>query len=291
MFTIADSFQDLLSELEPSEGAVDSAEGHIASIRSRLEKTFDISKTMRVGSYARDTFIEGQSDVDMFAVIRRDNVRWGDRYTASTTVLDRVRGALEDRFSATHIRRDGQAVVIRFTDGNVDVVPAVFARWSDDKHPVYGIPDGSGGWLETSPSLHNAYLRRADHTAGGKLRGTARLLKFWRHCRSPEIPLSSFYIEMVLAADEVCPTAKSYAWCVANAYRALARRECRAIRDPKGVSGLIPGVGTEVQRARALDAVRYARDHAQLALDARRDDDIDEARRQWDLVFNSEFPW
>jgi predicted nucleotidyltransferase len=291
MATIADSFRILLSDLAPSDGSIDAAEGHIASIRARLEKHFDLSKTMRVGSYSRDTFLEGKSDVDMLAVVRRDDIRWGDDYTSSTTVLDRVREALEGRYRTTHIRRDAQAVVVNFSDNRVDIVPAVFARWSESKHPVYEIPNGTGGWMETSPTLHNAYLRRADTTAGGKLRGTARLLKFWRHCRSPEIPLSSFYIEMVLAADGVCPIGKSYAWCVANAFGTLARRECRAIRDPKGISGLIPGVKTDAQRVLALNAVRYARDHALAALKARRDDDIDEARRQWDLVFNSEFPW
>ena len=145
--------------------------------------------------------------------------------------------------------------------------------------------------MKTSPELHNAYIKQEDAASGGKIRGTARLLKFWRECRNPRVPLSSFHIEMVLASTGICKGIKSYADCVTEVLQNLAARDCRAMQDPYGISGYIPAVESESQRESALVSVRYSRDHAKDALQADRWNDLNEARRQWDIVFNTKFPW
>jgi len=291
MMTIADSFQDLLASIEPSSTIGDTAAGRIRSIRSRLEQAFDLKKLETVGSYSRGTFIRNSSDLDVFAVISRDDVRWGSEYKSSTTILNRIREELEDRFWNTSVYRNAQAVVVGFNDCTVDVVPAFFSRTTERGWPVYYMPDGAGGWMETSPGLHNAYIRQEDIAAAGKLRGTARLLKFWRQCRSPDVPISSFHIEMILASEGVCKGAKSYAICALGILQRLADRGCRALQDPLRVSGYISAVRTENQIAGALASVRYSRDHAAAAVAAANSGDVAEARRQWDIVFNGAFPW
>jgi hypothetical protein len=76
--------------------------------------------------------------------------------------------------------------------------------------PMYAIPDGSGGWIKTSPAQHNAFIRQRDESPRGKLRRVAQLIKIWRQWRSPRVPLSSFHIEMVLASKNLCLGVKSY---------------------------------------------------------------------------------
>ncbi len=290
MSTISESFMMLLDRIAPLQSEVDAANGHAATIRTRLETSYNLKKFQVVGSYSRGTFIRGISDVDVFAVVARDDVRWGDSYKNSGTVLDNLKRDLEGRFWNTKIYRDVNAVVVEFGDCHVDVVPAFYAGATPKGWPLYSIPDGIGGWMQTSPECHNAYIKQEDDAAGGKIKGTARLLKFWRDCRAPRVPVSSFQIEMVLASTGICRGVKSYADCVTEVLQNLAQRECRALQDPLGISGNIACVKSESQREAALASVRYSRDHAKSALSAMVYD-LAEARRQWDIVFNGKFPW
>lgn len=282
--TVAEMFQQLLEDSEVSDSLSSAADLHIASIRGRLKQSFRLKKLEKVGSFARGTFVPGFSDVDVFAVISRDDARWGDGYMSSSTVLKQFREELADRFPNTDIGRDGQAIVVGFRDCEIDVVPAIYGYSTTSGWPVYSMPDGSGGWMETSPGYHGWYLRGADTTARGKLRRAARLLKIWRVCRS--LSISSFYIEMVMAHEEICNGPRTYRECVAHALACLNARKCQKLRDPIGISGLIPAAKTERQIQGAINAVRYSAGHAVAALEAEANGDTNEALRQWGIVFN-----
>jgi len=183
------------------------------------------------------------SDTDLLAVFRKTAFTWGDSLINSDTALDKVRVALAERYPYSNVYRDGIAIAVSFSDGrHVDVVPAVFDTFFKEKWPVYLIADGAGGWMPTSPALYDAYLANANKESGGKLTYVAQLMKFWRECRDPRIPISSFHIEMVLAYEDVCKGVKPYSECMLEILRSLARRECRAMRDPYGIAGNIPAV-------------------------------------------------
>jgi hypothetical protein len=290
--TISESFQLLISRIQPTENELRAARQHLATIRTRLETEFEVSKCFPIGSFSRDTSIRGFSDTDLLAVFRKAVFTWGDNLINSDTALEKVRQALAERYPNSDVYKDGIAIAVSFSDGrHVDVVPGVFDSMYREKWPVYLIPDNSGGWMQTCPSLYDAYLSGANTESGGKLIYVAQLMKFWRECRDPRIPLSSFHIEMVLAYELVCKGVKSYATCMLEILRSLARRECRAMRDPYGIAGNIPAVKTANQRERALASVVNSRDHAESAVNADSWNDINEARRQWDIVFNGKFPW
>lgn len=289
---ISESFQLLISRIQPLETELQAARQHLATIRTRLETEFEVSKCFPIGSFARGTSIRGFSDTDLLAVFRKTVFTWGDNLINSDTALEKVRVALAERYPNSDVYKDGIAIAVSFSDGrHVDVVPGVFDSMFKEKWPVYLIPDGSGIWMQTSPSLYDAYLSDANTASGGKMIYVAQLMKFWRECREPRIPLSSFHIEMVLAYEEVCKGVKSYADCMLEILRSLARRECRAMRDPYGIAGNIPAVKTASQRERALASVTNSRDHAESAVSADLRSDLAEARRQWDIVFNTKFPW
>jgi hypothetical protein len=152
------------------------------------------------------------------------------------------------------------------------------------------MPDGGGGWMPTNPEVHGAYLRRANLASGGKLRRTVQLLKYWRECREPRIPLSSFHLEIVLASEQVCTGAQTYAQCLASAWQVLADRACRSMRDPLQIAGLIPSAKTLAQQEQVLRSVLFARDHAVAAHNAEDDGDYQEALRQWNIIYNGYFP-
>jgi predicted nucleotidyltransferase len=290
--TISESFQELIRRIQPLAREVQAARQHLATIKTRLQTVFEVSQCRTIGSFARDTSIHGFSDTDLLAVFRRTAFTWGGSLINSNTALDNVRAALLARYPSSNIYRDGIAIAIAFSDGHrVEVVPAVFQNMYRGKWPVYLIPTGDGRWMSTCPSLYDAYISGGNREAGGKLIAVAQLMKFWRECREPRIPLSSFHIEMILASEAVCKGVKSYAVCMLDILRSLARRECRAMQDPYEIAGNVPAVKTPNQREAAFASVAHSRDHAGSALSTGFNRDIQEARRQWDIVFRNQFPW
>lgn len=289
--SVSTSFSKLIDRVQPTEVEIQNAVQHSKQIKTRLEQSYNLKKLFSAGSFPRQTYIHSSSDLDLFAVFARDDMRWGDSYVRSSTALDKLRRDLEARYPASAVYRDVHAIVVSFSDGvKVDVVPSTFHKVAQNNWPIYRMPDGDGNWMQTSPELHAKYIKEADVKSGGKLRRTAQLMKFWRECRSPKVPLSSFHIEMLLAWSRICEGAKAYADCVNELLQLLAQRECQGFRDPLQITGNIGATRSLQERELSLRSIVYSRDHAKDALRAERHGDLPEAKRQWDIVFNGQFP-
>jgi hypothetical protein len=281
------NFGALLRRLEPSDTELSAARKHVMTVRRRLATSFEVVKVMPIGSHRRRTAIATYSDFDLMVVLRRDAAKWGGNLIMSSTLLNKVRSDLQDRYVRTDVRADQQAVVIGFASGQkpLDVVPALFLRFNNGR-PVYAIPDGSGDWLESSPEAHNAYFAATEERSGNKLSRTTRLMKCWKYSRARPVPLLSFHLDMLLAASDICLGVKSYPQIVYEAFRLLDDRECRALRDPVGIAGAIYAARTEAQWEELSKAVAYGLYHSRAALLAQQARDFSEANRQWDIVFN-----
>lgn len=290
---VAIAFNKLVNAVQPTSISIEKGRLHASTIKARLSSSFTVSKSIFIGSTSRDTAIRSTSDVDLLVVLKRDEARWGGNLVNSNTIVNRVRNDLSARFRATTVRRDGQAIVIQFGQGSepVDVVPAIFHEFRGSaRAPVYLIPRGDGAWMETAPEAHQRYLVQKNNQSSGKLRRTIKLLKHWRASRADSIPLSSIHLELLLASESVCVGAKSYSTCIAEAFDSLRRRECRGLRDPVGVAGVLYAVNTQAQHDRLRSAIEYAADHANRAVHAEVRKDWSEALRQWNIVFNGAFP-
>jgi Second Messenger Oligonucleotide or Dinucleotide Synthetase domain len=293
------AFGVLLRRIEPRPGDTEVYLSHEKTVKRRLETVFQSNRLIRIGSYSRESAIRYTSDVDLMLVLKRDEARWGGRMMSSTTVLNRVRNQLSARYWQTDVGRDGQAIVVRFRGNQypVDVVPAVYSHHGNitnfdgsvKNYPIFLIPDGDGDWLETSPLAHNKYIRDANAASGGKLKRTAKLIKYWRRCRQPHIPLNSFYTELLLAKEDICVGAKSYALCLNNSLAELANRACRQLQDPLGISGLIKAAYTDRMQEQSADAALASAQRAYNAVMAERAGDLREAVRLWEIVFNHKF--
>lgn len=287
---VSDRFRTLIERIEPSTTTQQLFESHRSSVASHLKTEFSANKVLLIGSHARGTAVGNISDIDLLLVLSRSEVtRCGVRVSSDTT-LKNVRQRLQERYGQTHIGKDGQAVVVGFSDGKhpVDVVPGVYFGPGHNNYPVYDIPDGSGGWMRTSPQVHNRYIADANQRSGYKLQRVARLLKFWRACRSSS--LNSFHTELTLAESGVCTVPKSYAECLTDALTGLFQRDGRALRDPMGVSGLVQSTSTEAKRRQLVASLRDSAAHARKALKNDGYGSLPEAYRQWDIVFNGNFP-
>lgn len=290
---IASSFRKLVAGVQLTDRDRQLFQSHRTSVSGALEARLASNRLSVIGSFQRDSAIHLASDIDLLLVLERGAVTWGDGLKSSDTVLESVRNALMDRFALSRIGRDRQAVVIDFNDGAhpVDVVPGVYDR-NDGRynHPVFLIPDGSGGWMETSPSSHGKYINDADERSGGKLKYTAQLFKFWRATRQAAVPVSGFYAEMLLAAEGICEGARTYSEVFRELLVVLSNRDCDPFPDPTGICETIEPTTTVAKLEQACRTIHEAAGHADAALEAEHRENWREARRQWDIAFNGRFP-
>ena len=284
------NFTQLLRKIQPTSPELKKARAHTTSCKKRLQKSFDLKKFQLIGSHARKTAIKSYSDLDFLALIAKNDAKWGGNIISSTTFLTKVSQDLNDRFVQTDIRKDGQAVVVSFGGGqnSLDIVPAVFHKFHDRK-PIFLIPDGAGNWLETSPAAHNSYINTENRRSVEKLKKLGQLIRFWKHTRASSIPISSFYIDLLLARTGICLGAKTYPQMLYEFFKLMYDRKCRGLRDPVGIAGNVYAVQTTAKGNKLLSAIDNSLDHAGKAIIAEHHKNFIEANRQWNIVFNNNF--
>lgn len=294
---VSDRFQSLLARIQPTDAEYDRYDTHRRTIARRLADAFPQTRIQVIGSHSRRTAIHGASDLDLMVYFPIGSARWGRDVSRSDTILAKLRTELLDRYHATRVRKDGQAVVVDFGQGvyNVDVVPAIWVAMTEPheaapkRRPIYAIPDGHRGWLQTSPQAHNTFIEKENRATGGRLRYTAQLIKFWRECRTT-VTLTSFYVELVLASEGICRRPNGYAQHLADFFAVLSQRRCRGLRDPLGISGVISGSGSASQTLRANEAVVLSHALAREAREAELGRNVSRAYDLWRRVFNGQFP-
>lgn len=294
VMSVAQAFQNLLGAIQPLDSEVNGLRSHRKTIEQALRGEFaGFNRVEAIGSHTCGTAIRRHSDVDYLAVLGKSDVTWGGSRVTSATTLSRVKRALDARFPHTTVTTDGPAVVVHFGGGKgaVDVVPGTWERTvsGTDGYPVFMIPDGSGGWLETSPQRHGRYIADSDSSAGFKLSRTVQLLKHWKYSRQVKIPFLAFHVSLLLASQATCVGAKPYSRCLYDAFVLIRDRAGRDLNDPLGISHRIPLAYTQAQRDSVVGAARHAADCAARAINAEVAGNTPEAFRQWNLVFNGQF--
>jgi len=284
------NFIRLLKKIQPTAGELAKAGSFSFSCKKRLTKSFDLKKFQKIGSHSRGAAIKLYSDLDFLVILARNNAKWAGKIVNSNTFISKISQDLNDRYVKTGVRKDAQAVVVNFGRGqnSMDVVPGFFKGFKG-KYPIYSIPNGGGGWIETSPEAHNGYIKNANTSSRSKLVKVAQLIRYWKHCWANPVPLSSFYVDLLLANSGICDGVKSYPYIMYEFFKLMHERECRGLRDPLGISGVIYAVQTNNQSKVLVSAIDKSLGHAQAAILAEIDKKNIEANRQWDMAFNHGF--
>ena len=290
-------FSILIERITPGATETSAYSTHLKTVGNAVEAALEINRTERIGSFSRGSAVKGVSDLDLMVVLSSNERKWGKNITSSTTILNKIREALKYRFNATNIRSSESAVVLSFAGGHrsVDVVPAFFQRpyrgsaTGYTNYPVFTIPDGAGDWLETSPQIHGAALSHEDQRSGYKLKRVAMLAKYWAALRT-NVKLHSFHTEILIASTEISIGARPYAAMLHDLFKHIADRRGQGIRDPLGISGVIPSSTGHASAERLAEAANAALGHSTRALHAEAEGDTSEAIRQWKLVFAGHFP-
>lgn len=141
---------------------------HLKLIAQALEKKIDgVVDLLFGGSVAKNTYVEGMSDVDALVVVNDTELASKDPQAVCDYIQARLSERLKDRVDA-----DGFAVNVHFSDVTVQVIPVI--RKGDDLL----LPNAEcTEWSRIRPSAFTKTLTDANKACSGKLVPTIKLAK------------------------------------------------------------------------------------------------------------------
>lgn len=168
------------------------------AITRRLNTDFwatasDISHSLYVGSYGRNTAIDGFSDLDMIMQLPYVTYHRYDGHSGNgqSALLQAVKTSIEKTYSKTKIRGDGQVIQVPFDDEiTFEVVPAFL-----NKDDSYTFPDANDGgrWRTTNPRPEISAIRERNNACNGNLIRLCRMMRSWK--REWSVPISGMLVD------------------------------------------------------------------------------------------------
>jgi hypothetical protein len=283
------NFEKYLTRLAPLPAELKKGASHKASVRSCLAKAFECYSLFETGSIHNDTGIKHYSDTDYFAVIPKDKLRNNSREQLRLT-----KEALQYTFWRTKkVQVNSPAVTIPFgtyRSEDLEITPCFFngtiATPLGDRK-AYGIPNGDGGWMLSSPQAHKAFVANHDRRLKGQLRPIIKLIKAWKFERN--VPIASFYLELRIASMFASRKRIYLASDLASILNFLCEKGLARVRDPMHVSGYVHACSTEEKRRITLSKLETAASRAHKAC-YYLDRDPARSLHYWKLLFGRNFP-
>jgi hypothetical protein len=193
---IADWFSTFCSNIQVKDGGTISS--RYKAITRRLNTDFwntksDISHSLYVGSYGRNTAIQGFSDLDMVFELPSSLYYQYDKYIGNgqSALLQVVRTSMQKTYSTSSVGGDGQVVVVSFKDGITFEVVPVFSNKIDS----YTFPDSNGGgsWKTTNPKPEIAAIKTRNSACNQNLIPLCRMMRAWK--KKWDVPIGGLLLD------------------------------------------------------------------------------------------------
>lgn len=193
---LADWFRHFCDNIQVQDGGTISI--RYKAITKRLNIDFwgtlsDVSHSLYVGSYGRNTAIQGISDLDMVFELPASLYHKYDAYTGNgqSSLLQVVRSSMQKTYSTSSIGADGQVVEVFFKDGITFQVVPVFSNTTGS----FTFPDtNSGGkWRTTNPKSEIQAIRTRNNECNGNLVRLCRMMRAWK--RKWNVPIGGLLVD------------------------------------------------------------------------------------------------
>jgi hypothetical protein len=155
--------------------------------------TSDVAHGLYLGSYGRNTAIQGISDLDVLFQLPYSIYQQYNNYNGNgqSSLLQAVKKSIEKTYSTTSIRGDGQVILIPFTDGiTFEVLPAFI---NDDDSYTYPDANGGGCWRVTNPKPEISAIRTRNAACNGNLVLLCRMMRAWK--QKWDVPISGLLVD------------------------------------------------------------------------------------------------
>lgn len=282
--TVAEMFTTFLDNLAiKNREQISDRYGEITRCLNKKYRDTDskTSNSLQVGSYGRDTAIDGISDLDMIYILPKSEwERFKDN--RQSALLQEVKNALMERYPNTEMSGDGQVVTISFTNHKIEIVPAFEL---DDGRFKFPDTNNGGSWKETDPRSEIKAISDADRLKNYNLRCLCRMVRAWKNKHG--IAMGGLLID-TLAHNFLQSTTeydkKSYLY-----YDWLNKDFFKYLMDlPKQEYYLAPGSNQYVIVKKSFQ--RKAKKAHKLCIDAIEAENQKNVNDKWKKVFGRPFP-
>ncbi|MGR3174962.1 MAG: SMODS domain-containing nucleotidyltransferase [Candidatus Scalindua sp.] len=194
--SLSDWFHTFCSNIRVEDGGTIST--RYKNITKRLNTDFwnttsDTSHSLYVGSYGRNTAINGFSDLDMIFQLAYAKYEQYNNYNGNgqSTLLQEVKHSIEKTYSTTSIKADGQVIVVPFNDGiSFEMVPAFINK--DDSYTFPNANSG-GSWKTTNPKPEIRAIRERNSICNSNLVPLCRMMRSWKN--NWNVPIGGLLID------------------------------------------------------------------------------------------------
>ncbi len=285
--TTAQAFSQFLEGLKATDYQKTSIiEARKKTVDERLFEKFPSTSDMPywkgilMGSAAKGTIIRPFDDIDVLAVFSNAGNAWDKYRSDSRSFIYRIRDAYAG-VSIQQVGTRGQAVRVFYeTGGHVDVAPVFDA--GDD---LYKLPNGTGGWIDTAPTVANEWFATKNRELGYHLAPLVRLGKAWNRAHAHR--MRSFHLETV-AGTAFASLGSNYRDGLQKFFDWAPSR--LSVNDPGGQSGDLSGYLTWTASEQLRQALTSAAGRASKAIAAEARADHAEAKRLWNVILGDDFP-
>ena len=272
MTTAVQWLNELTDHYTPTASQFDGARSHRAAIEARLDASLGLHEMFEIGSLKHGTGVWYYSDADYLVSLK------GVRPESPWTMLTKVKEQLQGRFPGTTVVVRRPAVVCKFSDGDVEVVPGYPASNG------YWIANPADGWMLTHPKDHNRYVTDINSKHGGAVKKLARQVKVWKYKRN--VPVSSCYLEMRTAKHMDGEDTYLPLWDLYLTLKKMRDAQLAAMNDPTGLGSRFGACSSESNRLDAMSKLDTAVSRALKAKDYAKDGYEALAIEQLKLLFN-----
>ena len=193
---LADWFKSFCSNIRVRDGGTISVRYKTTTRRLNTDfwnTTSERNHSLYVGSYGRNTAVQGFSDLDMIfelpsAMYYRYDKHLGNGQSA---LLQAVRTSMQKTYSTSSIGGDGQVIIIRFNDDIAFEIVPVFINGSNSY--TYPVSNGGGSWRTTNPRPEIEAIRTRSIACNGNLIALCRMMRAWK--KKWDVPMGGLLID------------------------------------------------------------------------------------------------
>lgn len=194
MATLLQSINQLIDNISVTDRQEENIKNSVSNLDTNLTKKDNglyVERTFTNGSYERDTIIRPLNDIDIFAVLKRDD--WKDEYgylPNPQSVLTKIKNYLNGLNDyKDKVFQSRPCVTIELSDKDFDVLPS-FA----ESIGGYLIPNSDlKTWTYSYPEQLTTDLDNTHRICNYKLKQVIKAVKYWNRENSKIIP--SYHIE------------------------------------------------------------------------------------------------
>lgn len=326
--TVDKAFSEFMNDtvnLDPSvtQNARASKDNLLANISEfdDIDGFFDLYDSINIhfGSFARKTKCRELDDIDLMIGIVANGATYFSKswdnvtitanktnqshidctddngYLNSTKVINRFKKKLESvrEYSRSEVKRSGEAVVLNLLskDWSFDIVPCFHTTKDDNGRSYYLIPNGSGGWKKTDPTLDQEGIQRINQILNGRVLDLIRLVKRWNRTKNAHT-IPSYLLETLVL--NYCETQTELSAFIdirfKNVIIYISIYINNSVYDRKNIQGDINNLSDSERRIlcqKAYDDYIKACDAVNLETQEK---DHKKSISKWSEIFGKEFP-